>query len=131
MTPPTEAPVTVLRGPVVEPGDAAPEGGVPFNPEDNFDLDLSPSVKVFVRGEKVALVNVGRQDNESDVEAILLHLDRVIEHRGLIEAERDRLKAVREAREAEAQAQIEASAAAREAAGVPAKVPLEPVGQPA
>jgi hypothetical protein len=62
----TNPPVILGQG-RVEPGTAAPVGGQPFVPEENFDRDLSPSLRLLVRGDKTNLINT---TGKSDAEAI-------------------------------------------------------------
>lgn len=49
--------MTILRQNVVEPGDAAPPAGVPFDPAANFDQDVNNSVKVMKRGDKTTVLS--------------------------------------------------------------------------
>src|SRR5262245_17256098 len=76
---PVPGPVVILRQSVVEPGDAAPEGGKPFLPEENYDQDLGPSVKVFKRGEKISVVSSIGPLTEEAIEGLKVEAQRVAE----------------------------------------------------
>src|SRR5262245_45626120 len=50
-------PAVVHRMTLVEPGDAAPPNGEPFDPAVNFDQDLGQSVRVLKRGDKTTVMS--------------------------------------------------------------------------
>lgn len=61
-------PPVVYRSQLVEPGDAAPPEGVPFDPLENYDQDIQSDLKVLKRGDKVTPLNTGEPLTEEALE---------------------------------------------------------------
>lgn len=82
----------------MEPGDSAPPEG-PFVLEDNWDQSLSPGMKALVRGEVMTLINTTNLSDEEELDRVLENIERMESIKPKLVEERDRLKAIREARE--------------------------------
>jgi len=63
----------------LEPGDAMPDPTKPFDPAENYDVDLGPSVRAIVRGEKVTIVSTDELAPYYAVQKAKMYLEQRLE----------------------------------------------------